>query len=109
MAQTVHTMSTQPRTRDLQPGSVVRVAYHTQRQTYHLEGVVTDDPSEAPGTLVCFEDDPYAPVTTARVFTTHEAWLDARLRDDREVPLPNGFVRERIHTVGANEGERQPV
>lgn len=102
-------MPTTTRTRDLQPGTVVRVAYHTHRQTYHLEGVVTDDPSAGPGTLVRFEDDPCAPVTTARVYSTHEAWLDARLRDDREAPLPNGFVRERLHAAGASEGERQPV
>lgn len=100
-------MSTQPRTRDLQSGTVVRVLYHTQKQTYDLQGVVTDDPSDGPGAMVSLEDDPYSPVTTARVYTTHEAWLDARERDGREAPLPNGYVRERIHSMGAPERERQ--
>lgn len=102
-------MSTQLRTRDLEPGTVVRVAYHTRKQTYSLEGVVTDDPSDGPGALVRFENDPYAPVTTARVYETHEAWLDARLRDGRETALPNGFVRERLHAPRAAERERQPA
>lgn len=102
-------MSTPPRTRDLQAGTVVRVAYHTPKQTYSLEGVVEDDPSERPGAMVCFEDDPYAPVTTARVYTTHDAWLDARLRDGRDAPLPNGHVRERVHDPGPVQGERQPA
>jgi hypothetical protein len=100
-------MSTGLRTRDLQPGTVVRVAYHTQKQTYSLEGVVKDDPSERPGAMVCFEDDPYAPVTTARVYTTHETWLEARERDGRDAPLPNGYVRERLHAAGTTERERQ--
>lgn len=102
-------MSTHLRTRDLQPGAVVRVAYHTRKQTYTLRGVVTDDPSKAPGTIVRFEDDPYAPVTSARVYESHESWLEARMRDGREAALPNGFVRERLLAPGAAEGERQPV
>lgn len=102
-------MSTQSRTRDLQAGTVVRVTYHTPTQTYRLEGVVKDDPSERPGAMVCFEDDPYAPVTTARVYTTHESWLEARQRDDREAPLPNGYVRERLHSAGTTERGRQPA
>lgn len=102
-------MSTHPRTRDLEQGTVVRVVYHTPKQTYNLEGVVTDDPSDGPGALVALEDDPYSPVTTARVYTTHEAWLDARQQDGREASLPNGYVRERIHAVQAPERERQPA
>lgn len=102
-------MTTQPRTRDLQAGTVVRVAYHTQKQTYNLEGVVTDDPSDRPGAMVALEDDPYSPVTTARVYTTQEAWLDARERDGRDAPLPNGYVRERLHAAGPAEGELQPA
>lgn len=102
-------MSTATRTRDLQPGTVVRVAYHTQKQTYHLEGVVKEDQSDRPGAMVSLEDDPYSPVTVARVYTTHEAWLDAHERDGRDASLPSGFVRERLHAAGATEGERQPA
>ena len=102
-------MSTQPRTRDLQPGTVVRVVYHTQKQTYNLEGVVKDDPSDRPGAMVALEDDPYSPVTTARVYTTHDAWLDARQPAGREAPLPSGYVRERIHSFQTAERERQPA
>ena len=102
-------MSTQARTRDLQPGTVVRVVYHTPKQTYTLEGVVEDDPSDGPGTMVSLGDDPHSPVTTARVHTTHEAWLAARERDDRDVPLPSGYVRERIHAARTTEPERQPA
>lgn len=99
-------MSTQTRTPDLQPGSVVRVKYHTRRQTYDLEGVVTDDETDRPGVMVSFEDDPYAPVTTARVYAAHEDWLDAREQCGHDAPLPGGFVRERIETVGTTDRER---
>ena len=102
-------MSTQARTRDLQPGTVVRVVYHTPKQTYNLEGVVEEDPSDGPGTMVSLGDDPCSPVTTARLYTTHEAWLAARERDDREVPLPSGYVRECIHSVRTPEPEQQPA
>ena len=102
-------MSATTRTRDLQPGTVVRVAYHTRKQTYNLEGVVKEDQTDRPGAVVSLEDDPYSPVTVARVYTTHQAWLDARERDGRDAPLPNGFVRERLHAAGSAEGERQPA
>lgn len=100
-------MATHSRTRDLQRGTVVRVIYHTPTQTYNLEGVVTEDPSEAPGVMVSLEDDPYSPATTARVYSTHEAWLEARERCGRNDPLPGGYVRDRLRPVRTAEAETQ--
>lgn len=99
-------MSSDPRTRTLESGSIVRVVYHTPRETYHLEGVVAEDDAAHPGVMVSLEEDPYSPVTTARVYTTFEAWLDARERCVRNDTLPCGYVRERLRPASDAEGER---
>lgn len=89
-------MSTQARTRDLQTGTAVRVVYHTPTQTYHLTGVVEDDPADTTGVLVALGDDPHSPVTTARVYATYDAWLEARRGGGSSAPLPRGYVRDRL-------------
>lgn len=81
------------------------MVYHTARETYHLEGVVTDDDAH-PGVMVSLEEDPYSPVTTARVYSTFEAWLEARERCGRNDVLPGGYVRGRLHAADGAERER---
>lgn len=86
-----------PRTRELRSGTVVRVTYHTNRQTYRLEGIVTDTTADAAGVMVSFENDACAPVTTARVYTTEDEWRDTRERCPGRPPIPNGYVQEALH------------
>lgn len=90
-------MSPMPQIRTLNPGAIVRVVYYTARQMYSLEGVVTEDKTDAPGTMVSFENDPNSPVTTARVYTSNSEWLDALDRAGKNPPFPGGYIRTLLH------------
>lgn len=95
-----------PQTRDFQPGTAVQVIYHTSEQTYHLKGIIREDPANAPGLLVALEEDPYSPATTARVYPAYEVWLEASQHSGRNTPLPGGYIRGTLPAYQTDNPER---